>query len=334
MTMKTFNTAPKIFYVHPPMKKIYLCVFLLPALVLFSACQHLHTSTDAFFMEDSITSDSFADEFPDIPFSVITPADSAKFASLQKEQQALNPWHYDVEGIWCSTETGKPLFATFISRQYRVHHFYDKEAGNLFHRIQACLPQYQVRILRSDNQTNHLLVEATNDRTPATYYSYSVDSNSVSLLHAPAQASYRNRLARTYPITFTARDGQHIEAYLTLPHHQTPEEARNLPVIVLTRSQTHRRHSWEFSPEAQFYASRGCAVVGINARGSSGYGKDFLALSSFHDKDIEDGVAYLQSMGITNPQKTAFHDLDETDSLSIASRTAYCNEKLLSMKQR
>lgn len=306
--------------------------FISLLLLAFSACQRLPMPAEAFFQQDGIVPDSFAADFPDFPFVVVTAHDTAAFASLQKEQDALHSWRYDIEGIYCSAETGKPLFASFTTRQYRVHHFYDKDFGNLFGRIQACLPQYQVRIVRSDKQTNHLLIEATNDRTPASYYSYDADSNFVSLLHAPSQARLYKRLARTYPVTFPASDGQEIDAYLTLPHHQTPEEAHHLPTVVLRHSTSTQRHFWEYSPEAQFYASRGCAVFQINARGSSGYGNEFLSASSLREKDIEDGIAWLQSKGIAASQKIAFHNLDETKAGDIAQRISLCEKTLQSVK--
>ncbi|WP_286978638.1 alpha/beta hydrolase family protein, partial [Aminobacterium sp. UBA5514] len=35
------------------------------------------------------------------------------------------------------------------------------------------------------------------------------------------------------------------------------------------------RDSWGFSPEVQFFANRGYAVLSMNFRGSTGYGKQF-----------------------------------------------------------
>ncbi|MBO4444767.1 MAG: prolyl oligopeptidase family serine peptidase [Bacteroidaceae bacterium] len=313
------------------MKTTPRSLLLLLALTLLCACEHLQVPADDFFEDDTITPDSLVAEFPDQPFTIVTPADTLAFASMQKELEPLSSWSYDVEGIYCSPATGKPLFAAFTTRQYRVHHFYDKEFGNLFNRLQACLPQYQVRVLRSNEATHHWLVEATNDRTPSTYYSYDTDSDAVALIHAPSQARLVRRLAHVRPLTFTARDGQRIDAYLTLPHHLEPEKARNLPFVLLTRADS-TRHYWQYDPFAQFYASRGCAVVQVNARGSEGYGQEFLSAASQRQDDIDDALSWLQSQGIINPQRKAVHPSEETDGKDVAARVAYCEEILRSIK--
>ncbi|MDD4178920.1 MAG: prolyl oligopeptidase family serine peptidase, partial [Candidatus Margulisbacteria bacterium] len=72
------------------------------------------------------------------------------------------------------------------------------------------------------------------------------------------------------------------------------------------------RDSWGFNPEAQFLASRGYAVLKMNYRGSTGYGKKFYEASfkqwgrAMQD-DISDGVKYLIEQGIANPKKVAIY---------------------------
>ena len=65
------------------------------------------------------------------------------------------------------------------------------------------------------------------------------------------------------------------------------------------------RDSWTFDPQVQFLASRGYAVLQPNFRGSTGYGRDFVArgygqLGAGMIDDIDDGVGWLAGQGIVD----------------------------------
>ena len=69
------------------------------------------------------------------------------------------------------------------------------------------------------------------------------------------------------------RDGLTLHAYLTLP---AGVEAKNLPMVLLVHGGPWARDSWGFNPMAQWLANRGYAVLQVNFRGSTGFGKKFL----------------------------------------------------------
>ena len=81
-----------------------------------------------------------------------------------------------------------------------------------------------------------------------------------------------------HPITYTSRDGLTIEGYLTLPKGYTMENAKNLPVVVNPHGGPWARDSWGYNPEVQFLANRGYAVLQMNFRASTGYGRKFTEL--------------------------------------------------------
>jgi len=111
------------------------------------------------------------------------------------------------------------------------------------------------------------------------------------------------------PIVYTARDGLPINGYLTLP---PGKEAKNLPVIVNPHGGPWYRDSWGFNPEVQFLASRGYAVLQMNFRGSTGYGRKFWE-ASFKEwggkmqDDISDGVQWLVKEGIADPKRVCIY---------------------------
>jgi dipeptidyl aminopeptidase/acylaminoacyl peptidase len=111
------------------------------------------------------------------------------------------------------------------------------------------------------------------------------------------------------PITFAARDGLTIHGYLTLPNGLPP---RNLPVVVNVHGGPWARDVWGFNPEVQFLANRGYAVLQVNFRGSTGYGRRFWE-ASFREwgrkmqDDVTDGVQWLIGQGIADPARIAIY---------------------------
>jgi dipeptidyl aminopeptidase/acylaminoacyl peptidase len=117
-----------------------------------------------------------------------------------------------------------------------------------------------------------------------------------------AVASARNS------ITFRARDGVRIPAYLTLPPGDA--EARNLPLVLLVHGGPGNgsRDTLAFDWWAAFLASRGYAVLQPNFRGSGGYGRvweeaGWRQWGGLMQTDVEDGVAALVRAGIADPAR-------------------------------
>jgi dipeptidyl aminopeptidase/acylaminoacyl peptidase len=116
-------------------------------------------------------------------------------------------------------------------------------------------------------------------------------------------------LAEMKPISYQSRDGLTIHGYLTLPKGY---EAKNLPVVINPHGGPWHRDYWGFNPEVQLLANRGYAVLQMNFRGSTGYGKEFWLKSvkqwgrSMQD-DITDGVNWLINKGIADPERIAIY---------------------------
>ena len=72
------------------------------------------------------------------------------------------------------------------------------------------------------------------------------------------------------------------------------------------------RDSWGFNPEVQFLANRGYAVLQMNFRGSTGFGRKFTEIAygkwgQTMQDDITDGVNWLIEKGIADPAKIAIY---------------------------
>jgi dipeptidyl aminopeptidase/acylaminoacyl peptidase len=118
-----------------------------------------------------------------------------------------------------------------------------------------------------------------------------------------------NDMAEMKPISYKSRDGLTIHGYLTLPKGRG-EKA--LPVVMMVHGGPWARDQWGYDPEAQFLANRGYAVLQVNFRGSTGYGREFW-MKSFKQwgktmqDDVTDGVEWLKAEGIADPKRVAIY---------------------------
>jgi len=109
------------------------------------------------------------------------------------------------------------------------------------------------------------------------------------------------------PVSFEALDGLKIQGYLTRP---TPD-ARNVPMVLVIHGGPYLRDEWGFNPTHQWLANRGYAVLSINYRGSTGFGKAFVIAADrewggkMHD-DLIAGVNWAVARGIADPKRVGF----------------------------
>ena len=88
----------------------------------------------------------------------------------------------------------------------------------------------------------------------------------------PSSAARLSARADAADPHYQARDGLLLHGYLTLPVGLAPQ---SLPMVLLVHGGPWHRDRWGFDPEVQWLANRGYAVLQVNFRGSTGYGKAF-----------------------------------------------------------
>jgi dipeptidyl aminopeptidase/acylaminoacyl peptidase len=85
-----------------------------------------------------------------------------------------------------------------------------------------------------------------------------------------------------------------------------------LPLILDVHGGPWARDNWGFNPEAQWLANRGYAVLQVNYRGSTGFGKRFLHAgdrewaAKMHN-DLIDAVNWAIKEGIADPKRVAIY---------------------------
>jgi dipeptidyl aminopeptidase/acylaminoacyl peptidase len=153
------------------------------------------------------------------------------------------------------------------------------------------------------------LVAFSNDAGPVRFFSYNRAARTGSFLFESRPELTHFELAAMVPFSYAARDGLTIHGYLTFP----PGVPRTgLPTVLNVHGGPQARDMWGFDPEAQWLANRGYLCVQVNYRGSTGYGKSFVAAGDrewggkMHD-DLLDAVAHVIAQGWADAERVAIY---------------------------
>jgi len=150
------------------------------------------------------------------------------------------------------------------------------------------------------------LISFVTDDGPVYYYVYDRPTKTHSFLFSNKPKLEGLPLAAMEPICYTASDGLTIHGYLTKPVGvELPA-----PTVMLVHGGPWTRDAWGYDSEAQWLANRGYAVLQVNFRGSTGYGKAFLNAGNREwagkmHQDLIDGVNWLVENGISQQDKIA-----------------------------
>lgn len=218
---------------------------------------------------------------------------------------------YDVSSLHYSRKRMVLTSASFTSWK-RERHFFDDETASIFGRLNRDLGDYEFGLSSSTRAEDKYIVRTYSDRSLGSYYIYDKNTDELTKISDISPWLDENEMANMEPIKYNSRDGLTIHGYLTLPKGHTMEKARNLPVVVNPHGGPWARDTWGFNPEIQFLANRGFAILQVNFRGSTGYGRAFWE-SSFKQwgktmqDDITDGVNWLINKGIADKDRIAIY---------------------------
>jgi dipeptidyl aminopeptidase/acylaminoacyl peptidase len=225
-------------------------------------------------------------------------------ANRQETIIAQDP-QYDVGGVMMQPTT-RVIQAVSFYKDKQEWQVLDESIAVDFEEIAKVRPG-EFFISSRDLADKNWLIAYMTDDGPVYYYAYNRETKASTFLFSNQPKLEGLQLASMQPIFYQSRDGLTIHGYLTTP---VEIAAENLPTILLVHGGPWARDTWGYDPEAQWLANRGYAVLQVNFRGSTGYGKDFVNAANrewagkMHD-DLIDAVNWLVEKGISDREKVA-----------------------------
>ncbi len=158
------------------------------------------------------------------------------------------------------------------------------------------------------------LVGAASDTRPGVTYLYDRNRRSLEALfvHRPDLAGCR--LSRMQTHVVSARDGLPLVCYLTLPQELDAGTAlqalQPAPLVLMVHGGPWSRDGFGFNAMHQWLADRGYAVLSVNFRSSTGFGKAFINAGDGQwgrkmNDDLDDAVDWAIQAGLADPKRMA-----------------------------
>ena len=158
------------------------------------------------------------------------------------------------------------------------------------------------------------IVAFIHDDGPARYYIYDRNTSTAKYLFSEDRRLENLPLSRMHYATIKSRDGLDLVSYYTLPawadndRDGLPEKP--YPMVLLVHGGPWSRDVWGFDATHQFLANRGYAVLSVNFRGSTGFGKNFTNAGDGEwgrkmQYDLLDSVNWSIEKGIVDPDRVA-----------------------------
>ncbi|MCV7282735.1 S9 family peptidase [Mycolicibacterium flavescens] len=204
-----------------------------------------------------------------------------------------------------SATTGDLIGARYYGER-QVIHALDPDFAAVLEKLSA-LSDGDLSGISSDCSGRRWIVDFLHDRDPGVTYLYDHATGESRLLFRPYPQLDPDMLAPMTPVALRARDDLPLHGYLTLPVGVEPV---GLPMVLLVHGGPWSRDCWYYQPDVQLLANRGYAVLQINFRGSTGYGKAFTkaAIGEFAGKmhdDLIDAVEWAVKEDYADPDRVA-----------------------------
>ena len=162
----------------------------------------------------------------------------------------------------------------------------------------------------------HWIVAYVMDNGPVRYYHYDRPAKKAEFLFTNRKKLEGAALTKMYPRIIKSRDGMDLVCYLSIPVWEDkkgngrPTEA--LPMVLNVHGGPWARDEWGFDPEHQWLTNRGYAVLSVNFRGSTGFGKNYINAGNLEwaakmHNDLLDAVAWAVNEKIADPTKVAIY---------------------------
>lgn len=218
----------------------------------------------------------------------------------------------DIGGVLSDPRTGevKAYSVDYLKREWTA---IDPDIKASLDFLRAKLPG-QFNIGSRTDANDKWIVGHDPVTAPAVTYLYDRKAGTLTELYTARPELKGAPLVPMHPREIKARDGLTLVSYLTLPpgtdadNNGKPDKA--VPMVLLVHGGPWARDGYGYNSMHQWLANRGYAVLSVNFRGSTGFGKDFISAGNLewgkkmHD-DLLDAVAWAEKEGVAAKGKTA-----------------------------
>jgi len=218
----------------------------------------------------------------------------------------------DVGGVM-RHPTGRHVEAVSVYHKRPERRFLDEDVREEFEHLET-LEEGEVSVAGRTLADDRWLVRYWSDTAPSRYYTYDREERRAEFLFVTRDDLVGRPLVTMHPVSIESRDGRELVSYLSLPPgsaadgSHVPSEPQ--PMVLYVHGGPWGRDTWGLSSAHQWLANRGYAVLSVNFRGSTGFGKEFVNAGDLewagrmHD-DLIDGVNWAVEQGVADPGRVA-----------------------------
>lgn len=209
----------------------------------------------------------------------------------------------DLGGALFSDLTNE-LIATVYTFEKSQIYWKDEDFESDYKFLKSHFNQAEISFVSGTKDQKTWIIGVNSDVDPGATYLFESGSKKVEFLYRPRPNLPLEHLSKMKPVSYTSTDDFTIHGYLSLPK----DSEGPVPGIIMPHGGPWVRDTWGYHSYAQFLANRGYAVLQVNYRGSTGYGKHFLNAGDGEwgrkmQDDLSNGVKFLVEEGICNKDK-------------------------------
>jgi dipeptidyl aminopeptidase/acylaminoacyl peptidase len=209
----------------------------------------------------------------------------------------------DIGGMIVDIETRAPRAYTVVVERMEYHALDPAIAPDLEFLARSGIGDWGLSSRTEDDRL--WIVSANSDTRPGVDYLYDRPAQTLREVLRARPELDGVALRQMHPVRIAARDGLSLVSYLTKPDAAAPP-----PLVLLVHGGPWARDYFSYNSWHQWLADRGYAVLSVNFRGSTGFGKAFINAGDGEwgrrmDDDLCDAVAWAVAQGHGDPARIA-----------------------------
>lgn len=159
--------------------------------------------------------------------------------------------------------------------------FFNKNIEADYNILTEKLGTAEISVVSANLQNDIWVVLSSPADAVGTYYLYRRSDKELTKLFVSRKDLLSYQLAKMYPLSIKSQDGLELVSYLTLPHAVKFNEVamradKPVPLILWVHGGPTARDYFGYNSIHQWLSNRGYAVLSVNYRGSTGFGKNFI----------------------------------------------------------